>query len=109
MSVVVVMPEAVKAASFGANTVNGPVPLRVVCRFAFITAASRMLKEPLLTTTSVIVLPGSSSFLQLVRNTGSPSASTRADLRKMFLLAYPPELLQKPQFRKITPETENST
>ena len=68
------MPDAAKAASSGANTVNGPVPLKVACKFAFNTAVSRVVKFAPETTTSVIVLvagtSSSSSFSQLNNNTG---------------------------------------
>ena len=38
----VLLPTAAKAASVGAKTVNGPVPLSVVCRPASSTAVSRV-------------------------------------------------------------------
>jgi hypothetical protein len=66
LSTAVVIPEAAKAASSGANTVNGPEPLSVVCRPALFTAELRTENEELDDTTLVMVLAGCSSlsFLQ---------------------------------------------
>ena len=43
-----------KASSFGANTVNGPFPLRVSINPPAVSAAARVLKLPLLTAVSTI-------------------------------------------------------
>ena len=61
----VVIPAAVNASLFGANTVNGPAPLRVVARPAFVTAALRVLNSVVVVTRFAMFGVTSSSFLQL--------------------------------------------
>ncbi|MEP6950486.1 MAG: hypothetical protein ABI863_14470 [Ginsengibacter sp.] len=73
------IPVAVKAASLGANTVNGPAPLSVVANPAFTTAAFRMVKSLFEETTSVMVFEAgvllSSSFLheEMINKNVSPA------------------------------------
>ena len=66
VTVAEVIPAAAKAVLSGANTVKGPVPLKVPSKPAFTTASFNTLKLALPTTTLVIVLGvgAGSSFLQ---------------------------------------------
>src|SRR5690349_21318928 len=58
-----VIPAFVKPSLVGANKVNGPVPLSVELRFAFVSALSSVLKSASAATTSEIVLDGGLSPL----------------------------------------------
>jgi hypothetical protein len=104
-----VIPELAKAALFGAKTVNGPGPLKVVAKLAFTTASFKTLKSAFLTTTSVIVLVvGAGVVSSLVHDEAliAMPIITAIKIRLVVLLIFMIDYFLSPYYKKVPASVE---